>query len=206
MVHIPKNHIKQDVWPSNWCAYVVSPKKLGEPWCIWIGWTVADASTRVSLLNCRMNRLRFADEMVLHAWTFSTGSSARIWSVFCCVQPSRNEKQHYKDWGIISCPRQCFLRRRPRQCFLQVSEKTLQQVETFKHLGMVFTSDGCRNKLIDGRIGKANAVLRELYGTVVAKREISKNAKLSVLKSVFVPILTCGHKFWVTAERIVSKE
>jgi len=87
-----------------------------------------------------------------------------------------------------------------------VSEKTLQQVETFKHLGMVFTSDGCRNKLIDGRIGKANAVLRELYGTVVAKREISKNAKLSVLKSVFVPILTCGHKFWVTAERIVSKE
>jgi len=31
-----KNHIKQDVWPSNLCAiaYVVSLKKFGEPWFI----------------------------------------------------------------------------------------------------------------------------------------------------------------------------
>jgi len=90
----------------------------------------------------------------------------------------------------MSRPRQCFLGRRPRQCFLQVSEKTLQQVEAFKYLGMVFTSDGYRNKWNDTRIGKANAVLRELYCSVFAKREISKNAKLSVFKSVFVPILT----------------
>jgi len=49
--------------------------------------------------------------------------------------------------------------RRPRQCILQVSENTLQQVETFKYLGVVFTSDGSRNKGIDTRISKANAVL-----------------------------------------------
>jgi len=77
-----------------------------------------------------------------------------------------------------------------RQYFLEVSEKTLQQVETFKYLGVGFTSDESRNKGIDTRIGKANAVLRELYCFVVAKREISKKAKLSVFKSVFVPILT----------------
>jgi len=34
------------------------------------------------------------------------------------------------------------------------------EVETFKYLGVVFTSDGSRNKSIDTRIGKANAVLR----------------------------------------------
>jgi len=67
-------------------------------------------------------------------------------------------------------------------------------VETFKHLGVVFTSDESRNKEIDTRIGKANAVLRELYRSVVAKRELSNTAKLSVLKSVFVSILTCGHE------------
>jgi len=55
------------------------------------------------------------------------------------------------------------LSRRPRQCSLQVSRNTLQQVETFKYLGVVFTSDGSRNKGIDTRIGKANAVLRELF-------------------------------------------
>jgi len=46
---------------------------------------------------------------------------------------------------------------------LQVSGSTLQQVETFKYLGVVFKSDGRRNKEIDTRIGKANAVPRELY-------------------------------------------
>jgi len=49
----------------------------------------------VTVGNCKMKRLLFADELVLHAWIFATGSSARIWSVFCCVQPRRNENQLY---------------------------------------------------------------------------------------------------------------
>jgi len=49
----------------------------------------------------------------------------------------------------------------PRQCRRQVSGNTLQQVEKFKYLGVVFTSDGRRSEEIDTRIGKANAVLRE---------------------------------------------
>jgi len=91
----------------------------------------------------------------------------------------------------------CLLRR-PRQCFLQVSGNTLQQVETFNYLGVVFTSDESRYKGIDIRglvkQGKANAVLRERYCSMVTKRQLSKNAKLSVFKSVFLPILTCGHE------------
>jgi len=67
-------------------------------------------------------------------------------------------------------------------------------VDTFQDLGVMFTSDGSRNKGIDTRIGKANAVVRELYCFMVTKRELSKNAKLSVFKSVFVPILTSGHE------------
>ena len=51
------------------------------------------------------------------------------------------------------------LSRHPRQCILHVSENTLQQVETFKYLGVVFTSDGNRNKGLDTRISKPNAVL-----------------------------------------------
>jgi len=55
-----------------------------------------------TVANCRMNRLLFADELVLHAWIFPMRSSARIWSAFCCVRPSRNKNQHWKDWGIVS--------------------------------------------------------------------------------------------------------
>ena len=71
---------------------------------------------------------------------------------------------------------------------------TLLQVETFECLRVVLTSDGSRNKEIDTRIGKANAVLRELYCSVVGKRELSQTAKLSVFKSVSVLILTCGQE------------
>jgi len=48
----------------------------------------------VAVGNCRMNRLRFADELVLHALIVSTGSSARIWTTFCCMRLSRNENLH----------------------------------------------------------------------------------------------------------------
>jgi len=75
-----------------------------------------------------------------------------------------------------------------------VSGNTLQQVEKFVYLGMVFTSDARQKNEVDKRISKANAVLRELQRSVVTKQELSNTAKLSVLKSVFVPILTYGHE------------
>ena len=55
------------------------------------------------------------------------------------------------------------------------------------------------------RIGKANVALRELYCSVLTKRELSNTAKLSVFKSIFVPILTYGHESWVMTERILTQ-
>ena len=55
-------------------------------------------------------------------------------------------------------------------------------------------SDRNRKKGFDTCVGKANAVLRELYCSVVATCELSRTVKRSVFKSVFVPILTCGHE------------
>jgi len=40
---------------------------------------------------------------------------------------------------------------------------TLQQVEKFKYLGVVYTSDGRWSVEVDAWIAKANAFLRELY-------------------------------------------
>jgi len=58
---------------------------------------------------------------------------------------------------------------------------------------------------IDTRIGKANVVLRELYCSVLTEPELSNTPKLSVFKSIFVPILTYGHESWVMTERIVTQ-
>ena len=44
-----------------------------------------------------------------------------------------------------------------------------------------------------------------LHYSVVVKPELSKKAKLSTFKTVFVPILTYGHESWVMAERVRSQ-
>ena len=47
--------------------------------------------------------------------------------------------------------------------------------------------------------------MRALYYSVVMKRELSKKAKLSIFKAVFVPILTYGHESWLMTERVRSQ-
>ena len=47
--------------------------------------------------------------------------------------------------------------------------------------------------------------MRQLYRSVLFKREVCTKAKLSVFKSVFVSILTYGHECWVMTERVRSR-
>ena len=97
------------------------------------------------------------------------------------------------------------LSRNPSRCGLQQADRnTLQQVKMIK-LVVVFTSDERPDKEIDTRMGKANTALRGLYRSVVTNREISNTARLSVVKSVNVPTLTCCHQCWVMAESVLSK-
>ena len=124
---------------------------------MWKGWTVTDVSTRVSVLGTAGWNVCF------------------LRTKWCCMRgPSQRDLQDAFDRFSAACDQEgtkisskkievLCLSRRPKQCSLQVSRNTLQQVETFKYLGVVFTSDGSRNKGIDTRIGKANAVLRELF-------------------------------------------
>ena len=94
------------------------------------------------------------------------------------------------------------LSRNPNQCVLQVNEATLKQVEKLKYLGIAFTSDERQDEELDTRIGKASAVMRALHYLVVMKRELSKKTKLSIFKTLFVPILTYGHESWVMTKRV----
>jgi len=97
----------------------------------------------VTVGSCRINRLLFADDFVLLA-------------------SSQQSFQHVLDRLSVACDRAGMkistkktkalcLSTNPRQCMLQVSGNTLQQVETFKYLGLgvVFTSGGRWNEEID---------------------------------------------------------
>ena len=48
--------------------------------------------------------------------------------------------------------------------------------------------------------------MRALHYSVVMKRESSKNAKLSIFKAVFIPILTYGHESWVSVIKRVRSQ
>ena len=88
---------------------------------------------------------------------------------------------------------------------LQVNGATLKQVEKFKYLGVTFTSDGKQDEELGTRIGKASTVMQALHYSVVMKQELSKRAKLSIFKTVFLPILTYGHYSWVMTEKVRSQ-
>ena len=98
----------------------------------------------------------------------------------------------------------CLLRH-PVQCSFQTNEVTFQQTEKFKYLGVTFSRDGRQDNELDTRIGKANAVMRQLCRSIVLKRDLCTKAMLSVFRSIFVSILTYGHECWVMTERVRSR-
>ena len=95
------------------------------------------------------------------------------------------------------------LSRKPMDCLLRVGNESLPQVKEFKYLGVLFASEGTMEREIGWRA--AGAVLHSLYRTVVTKRELSRKAKLSIYRSIFVPTLTYGHEVWVLTERTRSR-
>ena len=86
-----------------------------------------------------------------------------------------------------------FINRKRVECTLRVGDEILPQVEEFKCLGVLFTSEGRMEREINRRIGAASAVMQTLHGSVVVKRELSRKAKLSIYQSILVPALTYGH-------------
>jgi len=77
----------------------------------------------------------------------------------------------------------------------QVSGNTLQQVETLKYLGVLRVTKAEAEE-INTRIGKANAVLRELYRSVGTKRELSNTAKLLQLQTRRQLTLAMKRQIW----------
>ncbi|TWW68233.1 hypothetical protein D4764_19G0000310 [Takifugu flavidus] len=96
------------------------------------------------------------------------------------------------------------LNRKKVECLLWVKEEILPQVQEFKYLGVLFTSEGRLEQEIDRRIA-VSAVMRSLHRSIVVKRELSQKVKLSIYWSIFVPTLNYGHELWIMTERTRSR-
>ena len=80
---------------------------------------------------------------------------------------------------------------------LRVGNESLPQVKEFKYLRVLITSQGMMGREIDQRVEAVGSVLHALHHIVVTKRELSKKAKLSIYRSIFIPTLNYGHEGWV---------
>ena len=115
--------------------------------------------------RCKINRLLFADDLVLLASSeFGLQHALNGFAAACDIagmkiSPSKTEVLH--------------LSRNPVQCFLQVGDVSLKQVEKLKYPRIAFSSDRRQSKDLDVRSGKASAVMRALHHSVVLKRELS---------------------------------
>jgi len=98
-----------------------------------------------------------------------------------------DQGRNFESQAMVLC-------RKTVECSLRVGNEVLPQAKEFKYLGVLFTSEAKMEWEMDRRIGAASAVMRALYRSVVVKRKLSRKAKLSIYRSIYVPILTYGHQ------------
>ncbi|KAI3369528.1 hypothetical protein L3Q82_007738 [Scortum barcoo] len=119
---------------------------------------VARGRKGVRFGNHRISSLLFADDVVLMA---SSGQdlqhvlerfAAECEAAGMRISTSKSEAM-VLDRKRVACP-------------LRVGGEVLPQVEEFKYLGVLFTSEGKMEREIDRRIGAASAVMRSVYRTV----------------------------------------
>ncbi|TWW75583.1 hypothetical protein D4764_13G0002450 [Takifugu flavidus] len=79
------------------------------------------------------------------------------------------------------------LNRKKVECLLRVKEEILPQVEEFKYLGVLFTSEGRMEQEIDRRISAASAVMRTLHRSVVVKKGEERRSSRFTGRSSFLP-------------------
>ncbi|TWW78630.1 hypothetical protein D4764_11G0007510 [Takifugu flavidus] len=70
------------------------------------------------------------------------------------------------------------LNRKKVECLLRVKEEILPQVEEFKYLGVLFTSEGRMEREVDRRTGAASAVIRTLHRSIGGKRFTGRSSFL----------------------------
>jgi len=143
--------------------------------------------------DLRIASLLFADDVVLLATSdFDLQHSLGRFAAECEAVGMRVSTS--KSEAMVLCQKMV-------EFSLRVGSELLPQAKEFKYLGVLFTSEGKIERVMDRWIGAASAVMWALYQSIVVKRELSRKAKLSIYQSIYVPTLTYGHKLCVVTKR-----
>ena len=85
---------------------------------------------------------------------------------------------------------------------ITLNGEQLENVEQYKYLGTIFTSNGKISEEIKQRIKQATNVYYSINRTIIGKQEVSTKTKLQVYNSIYKPILLYGSESWPMTSRI----
>ena len=88
---------------------------------------------------------------------------------------------------------------------MEVEDIKLEQVKSFKYLGVQIQNNGKQEAETNKRISTAMKLYYTLNRNFLKMREIIKNAKVNVHKAIFCPIFTYGRESWVLTKDIKSR-
>lgn len=84
---------------------------------------------------------------------------------------------------------------------IKVEGNELEQVKSYKYLGVIINSEGNIKDEINERLAKTGNLFRAIKSSVLGKCEIPERTKAEVVKKIVKPILTYASESWVTTEK-----
>ena len=86
--------------------------------------------------------------------------------------------------------------REPCRHQIKINRETLEQVDSYKYLGVIISANCSLKEEINQRISKATKVYSQLGQAFIGKRELTTKTKISIFNSVYCPTLIYGSETW----------
>ena len=142
-----------------------------------------------------INNLRYADDTVLIA-----RNETELQKLVDRVVTESNNKGlslNIKKTEVMTISKKHIL----PKCTITVNETELRQVQQFKYLGVLVTSDGrCRSE-IKSRIGQAKTSFLKMK-SIICNNSLSIPIRMRVIQCYIEPILTYGCESWTMNTQI----
>ena len=95
--------------------------------------------------------------------------------------------------------------RETRKHKIKLGQDMLEQVDSYKYLGVIIEANCGLKEEINQRIGKATKVYGQLGYTFISKRELTTKTKMSIFNSIYCPTLTYSSESWSLDNRDKSR-
>ena len=134
-----------------------------------------------------VSELAFADNLVLIAKSEEDLQyNLNIW----------NREFIKKNMRLNVAKTETMISREEQKHNIKLEGQKLQQVNYFKYLGSTISHDGRVDDEIKNRTAATGRLYHMINKSFLNKKEISKNTKLTVYKTIYMPTLTYGCESW----------